>query len=397
MPLFYRDTEKRMHPWPVSDLDFSTGAKIGGEISVIENAIESVKQSLGIFASGTPEAEWFDREASANIVDISKWNGDIFWPRLWERSDGCIGRLGYGAVTDQRYLNSTVPGFQIETEDPKYKGLYHYMNTGVNLQAQIDSVLKNIDILANTDDVHAFWSDIEGFYNDQTSPLYRSNPLAIMRAVRQEFPHLKVGFYTNKSSWIALGMPKEWLQEFLFWFAWYPYDSNLRFPSPPQGLTIADIYLWQYWADGNYQGSVYGADGAHMDINCSRDQLAEVLLENLPEYNEGGEIIMPDPNKELQMRNEQEILLANVKASSDKIIQIAMSIETPTPEPEPLYEAKVTSALKVRTGPGTGYPQIDTLAAGTKVSVWKEQDGSGYTWAKIESGKWVATNWLIKI
>lgn len=261
---------------------------------------------------------------------------------------------------------------------------------------QIDTVLFGIDSLIQTENVHAFWSDIEGYYNDTSSPLFKSNPLAIMRAVRSEFPQLKVGFYTNQNGWNAMGQPVEWLQEFLFWYAWYPYNPMLRYPAPPSGLSIADIYLWQYWADGNNQGDYYGAEGAHMDINCSRDQLSEVLIENLYDHDNGG-IIMPDPNKELQLRNEQELLISGVQASSDKMIDIALSIETPPVITEPLYKAKVTSALKVRTGAGTGYPQVDTLAAGEQVEVWEEKVGGAYTWAKIGDSRWVATNWLARI
>ena len=396
--MWFRTPEGRMKPWTGSDLNFESGTKIGGQISVVENAIAVAQQILNPFDPTTPEADWFDREASANVVDVSKWNGDIFWDRLWEKADGCIGRLGYGAIRDQRFNDNIMPGLLAGGED-KYKALYHYMNTGVNLRMQIDVILEAIQDIG-VDNIHAFWTDVEGYYNDMSSPDFYNNPLAIMRAVRSEYPELLIGFYTNRNGWnalSALGNPKPWLQEFLFWYAWYPFNPQLRYPSPPPGLTMADIYLWQYWCGGNNMGDYYGADGAHIDMNVSRDQLAEFLIENLHNYDGGGGIIMPDPNKELQMRNEQELLLAATKKHSDNIINIALSIETPV-DPEALYEATVTSALKVRTGPGTGYPQVDTLVAGEVVSVWKEQDGSGYTWAKISETEalWVATNWLRK-
>lgn len=385
--MWFRTPDGRMQPWE-TDLNFETGAKITGQVSL-------ANQIRDIFIPAQGEDTWFDREASGHIVDVSKWNGQINWAKLWNNADGAVVRMGYGAVKDERWQQNKAG--LISGNPEKYKALYHFMNTGVDLQQQIDLVLSKIDLIADV--IHAFWEDAESAYNDATSAAFKGNTLAIMRAVRSAFPHLKVGVYTNNPGWISLGQPKDWLQEFLFWYARYPYNPLTRYPTPPAGLTVGDIYMWQYWADGNQQGSIYGAEARDIDINCTRDQLGEFLLENLHDHDEDGEIVMPDPEKELQMRNEQELLLAAVQKHSDNIIDIALNIES-EPEPEPLYQAEVTyDFLNVRSGPNTGYPKVKQLQSGDVVSVWKEQVGGAYTWAKISDSEdlWCATNWLKKL
>ena len=103
-----------------------------------------------------------------------------------------------------------------------------------------------------------------------------------MEAVKKERPDVAVGFYTNNEGWkklAKLGNIKGWLKEFLFWYAWYPFDHKLRYPSPPDGVNIEDVYLWQYWADGNNQGRRVGVESRAVDINISRDPRSEFLAE----------------------------------------------------------------------------------------------------------------------
>lgn len=106
---------------------------------------------------------------------------------------------------------------------------------------------------------------------------------------------------------------------------------------------------------------------------------------------------MPTVDKELQLRNEQELLLGSVKMHSDNMIDIAMDIE-PEPVLLPMYQATVTAPLSVRTGPSTGYNKVETLPQGSDVTVWVESQGVNYLWAKISLTEelWVATNWLIE-
>lgn len=382
------------HP---SDLNFDSGAKVTGEISILEKiySLPVLAGFTGRDLSETDDVDWFDREGSAEIVDVSKWNGDIDWRKMWNATDGIISRLGYGTIMDQRFLDSVVPGYTCGSSAEKYKAVYHYMNTiPGSVSNQIDLVLRALDLLG--DNVHAFWSDAEAAYNDVSSAEYYNNPLAIMRAVRAERPDLSVGFYTNYEGWKNLGYPKDWLDEFLFWYAWYPYNFT-RYPNPPLGLTLADIYMWQNSADGNGLGEYYGCESGSIDVNTSRDQTAEFLHENMSDYEEG-EIIVPDSKKRLQLENERALMMGYVEKHSAAMVEIAMGIEEEEVEPKLLFAATVSaSSLNKREGPGVDYDKVGSLPYGSYVEVFALSQGTDFEWAKLSDGSWVASKFLAKI
>ena len=77
----------------------------------------------------------------------------------------------------------------------------------------------------------------------------------------------------------------------------------------------------------------------------------------------------------------------------------AAPAETKAPEPDPIKTVDVqdvtkytTSGLNVRSGPGTSYPVISSLASGSKVTVTAiNENGS---WSVIGDGKWVSSSYL---
>ncbi|MEA1999644.1 MAG: GH25 family lysozyme [Euryarchaeota archaeon] len=266
----------------LQDLNFETGGKLTGKVSHWERLL-----ALSIQTPASAEADWFDKDLCASLVDLSKWNGDVNWSKLWGKTHGVIYRLGYGAVQDKRFADVAIPGFA-NAPDERYCALYHYMNTGVSKQAQSDLVLESITKMGGR--VNAFWVDIEAAYNEESAGSYFSNPKAIMDAVRAEYPSMPVGFYTNGRGWNALnklGNPKDWLEQYLFWYAWYPYNPT-RYPKPPSGLGLNDIYVWQYLADGNGLGYEYGVSSFSVDINVTRDNIDKFLEDNVTGEN-------PDP------------------------------------------------------------------------------------------------------
>lgn len=360
----------------VTDLNFATGAKITGKVSVIDHFLDT-------FTPHTDYGDWFDRDECGTITDISKWNGMIDWQKMWSKVDGVVARSGYGGITDERFDIVVVPGFSMPEAQGKYRALYHYMNTGVSVSNHLNVIRRCIDKLGG---VHAFWCDAEAAYNDTSSPDFRGNTLGIMQVIKEEYPEINVGVYTNAGGWEMLGSPVHWLKEYLFWYARYPH-SYVRYPKPPAGLKVSDIYMWQYSAGGNGRGPEFGGASPDMDISVTRDPRAEFLLENLDQ----GEIVVPD-NKLDQLKAEQAAMMASVKSHSDKMIEIAMDA------PEVMYEAVTTDVLKVRIGPGIEYAQIATLPSGTPVEVFAEKPGGDYVWAKISPSdeQWVANQWLAR-
>ena len=99
------------------DVNLEGGGKTGGQIS----AWEKIFNLPLLQTSGTPDADWFNRDLSATVVDFSKWNGKIRWAHFWSMVDGAIGRLGHGNIEDYRFDDVTRLGFNLPSGDSKYK------------------------------------------------------------------------------------------------------------------------------------------------------------------------------------------------------------------------------------------------------------------------------------
>ncbi len=381
-----------------SDLNFEAGGKLTGKLSPWEKMI-----NLPLLQSTlTAEENWFSRDVGARVVDLSKHNGVVNWPILLDGVDGVIYRLGYGSVMDERFKSVCLSGFTSKSADHKYKAVYHYMNTGVTVQAQVDLVLNTIDLLDGQ--VHAFWEDIEGAYNEMTSSAFYSNPLRIMREVRREFPEISVGFYTNGAGWHALGRPRDWLEEFLFWYAWYPYQST-RYPGLQDEMKLEDIYLWQYSADGNKRGGEFGVQSRDIDVNVTRDSAEEFLSEYGIEVEEE-EDVSELKDLKLRLTNEIELQEAAVDEAHETIEDTLITLRSQhknhrdimislldeitecagEPDPEPLYQKSVSvNTLNVRNGPGVNYSKVGELTLNDIIDVWEERYADGYTWGRISA------------
>lgn len=79
---------------------------------------------------------------------------------------------------------------------------------------------------------------------------------------------------------------------------------------------------------------------------------------------------------------------------------ITPPIVTPPPPPTPTYELLyVTSStgLKVRKSPSVTAEQIGSLAYGVQAMVTGSTPADGYTWGQLQSGGYVAREFLSKI
>jgi hypothetical protein len=99
-----------------------------------------------------------------------------------------------------------------------------------------------------------------------------------------------------------------------FWLAWYPYDPQTKFPALPKAMTFDDIYLWQYWADGNNLGLQYGVESGSIDLNRSRDERSEAF-EDLKQG--WGLVVPPDPSGGVKMNDVLDEVIEMVKGMKD--------------------------------------------------------------------------------
>ena len=68
-----------------------------------------------------------------------------------------------------------------------------------------------------------------------------------------------------------------------------------------------------------------------------------------------------------------------------------LSYSVPSSNTTSTKYVKVNSALNVRSGAGTNYGVIRTIANGTKVTVYEEKNG----WSRIGNGEWVSSQYLV--
>ena len=54
----------------------------------------------------------------------------------------------------------------------------------------------------------------------------------------------------------------------------------------------------------------------------------------------------------------------------------------------------VTTTLNVRSGPGTGYTKVGTLASGTAVTITETKNVSGVSWGKIGTDRWICMTYV---
>ena len=68
-----------------------------------------------------------------------------------------------------------------------------------------------------------------------------------------------------------------------------------------------------------------------------------------------------------------------------------LSYSVPSSNTTSTKYVKVNSALNVRSGAGTNYGVVRTIANGTKVTVYEEKNG----WSRIGNGEWVSSQYLV--
>ena len=257
------------------DINVKTGAKITGAISNWQKLL-SLPMVTG--AIETPYTDYYALDKCAHIVDISKWQGLINWLILWSMTDGAIARLGYGTTQDQKWIENRAG---LKSGLNKIRGAYHYYNTGATVEQQVNIILESLRYFA-PGELEIFALDVEKSFNAYTSSTFRNDPLKILNQVSQARPDLKILHYSNIDVWENyLKMDPAYLA-FEQWVAWYPwYPQTTKYPRLPKGMRYEDIYLWQYWADGNGLGAEHGVESGSIDLNRSRDTKAEVLKDLL--------------------------------------------------------------------------------------------------------------------
>jgi len=209
----------------------------------------------------------------AKLADISKWQGDIDY-EVFSNQDlsGVIVRAG--SINHVTGIPYTDYKFEINAdkcaEHFKVLGFYWFWraNQDPTLQAQyFCDLIKykkwNLPLVADVEASNGIKPDLLRrrlkMFLDQVETLSDIRPI----------------IYTRASFWnIAVGNPS-WAKNYLLWCARYRYlDENLepRISGPwADGRFKPSSWnnwlLWQYSADHNGLGRMYGVDGDDIDLN----------------------------------------------------------------------------------------------------------------------------------
>lgn len=258
------------------DINPKTGGKLTGVLSPWQQVL-SLPVAASVIARTHPlraayPAEWFHFDHCAHGPDLSKWQGEVDWFALRLISDLAIVRAGYGTTYDSQWARNR-PFIKASTN--LVRGIYWYYNTGATVEQHTNIILEALSYF-QPGELETFDLDIEKSYNAYTSTAFKTAPLQILRNIRTARPDLRVRQYWNLDVWNNYLATVPGYLEFPAWLAWYPYSPlTTKYPALPNGVPMDIIDQWQYWADGNNQGSLYGAQSSAIDLNRTRLPLPE--------------------------------------------------------------------------------------------------------------------------
>lgn len=202
----------------------------------------------------------------AQLIDLSKWNAAWDPTGAEKKIDGVIMRASYGLVPDRLFETF----YPISLSIP-VRGVYHYFSSGSSWQDQAGFFLNQIE----GKDIHFMVLDFERSYNHMSAEftLDAGNWMADVGRRSQK----RVLLYTNASTYDEWLTPYcDWMERWQLWIAQYPYrhwnrylesiqtESTIK-PGLPKGRH--DWSIWQYSADGNQRGGLFGVKSRDVDIN----------------------------------------------------------------------------------------------------------------------------------
>lgn len=204
------------------------------------------------------------------IIDVSRHNGAIDWPRA--RAEGgvecAIIRATLGSTgVDERYAeNWRESGW---AGVPR-RGVYHYVIAGVSAAAQVHNILAATGGDFGTEpvtlDVERTRAQVQAMKAGWQFPVaaYTAMLFELAHALRM---HTPVRLYTSKWEWLAMTTEPAWAANFPLWVAGYPTDPESPTYKPAVPSPWADWSIWQYSSTGR----VPGLAG---DVDLSRERAA---------------------------------------------------------------------------------------------------------------------------
>ena len=214
------------------------------------------------------------------LIDISHWQGEMDWDKFMQSdAEGCIIRAGSCnrnsgiPYTDYKY-EQNMTGAEFATE---IVGTYWYWRPSHDPIEQADYYADLLKFkhwnLAPTADVES-WENVN--MSTMQSRLKKFVDRLQVRTGRKPI------IYTRASFWNRYVGNPSWASDYDLWAARYngsltsPWSDGNYKPLP----WYVDLYnnwvFWQYSADGNSLGHIYGTDSRDVDVNRFNGTLDEL-------------------------------------------------------------------------------------------------------------------------
>lgn len=262
-------------------------------------------------------------------IDVSKWQGDMNWSVAKPLIDYTIIKASENIWEDEKYARNVDECLNKNIQ----LGVYHFCRPQYDWREQAAFFASRV-----TGSLPAF-ADLE--VTGGLTPTYLERWIHNFVDEVQNRSGYTVGIYTRASFWDLYVARNGWAYRHPLWVA--HFNSYITQPKIPY-----DWFEWKFWqwsADGNGEGSLYGAQSNSIDknrFNGNTDQLYEWIGVNLP---------APEP----------------VNCTRYRVL---------------------VDTLNIRSGPGISYRDIGDLHRGDTVDI---VDIAGKdTWIEIEPGKFVA-------
>jgi GH25 family lysozyme M1 (1,4-beta-N-acetylmuramidase) len=286
--------------------------------------------------------------------DVSFYQQQIDWDIMRKKTDAVIIRAGQGIVIDIQFRRNWAEAKRVGLK----RGVYWFYDDRMDPGRQADLL---VSLIGNDRPEMEVWCDWENTYGGAFGGL--KNVVAFMQAVEAKLP-VKVGMYTgyywfrSHSNVITNAGQYAYLKAHPLWLAWYTADPALVLIPQPW----ASLRLWQYGTPA--VGLAYGVQTKEIDMSYFNGTV-----------------------------NDFNVLYGESSAPTGGSM------------PSQWYRVN-TTALNIRSGPGTSYSDIGDLYKDERIEVIDQPMGG---WVKIAtilrvSGatekpntSWCRDSYLVKI
>lgn len=301
-----------------------------------------------------------------NIIDVSKWQGIIDWEKVKTQIDGAILRCGYGSdrsdQDDEQFNRNASECERLGIPYGVY--LYSYATSESMAKSEAAHILRLIKGKKLTLPVYL---DCEK--EKAAIRAYAPKACAIIGEIIEKAGYT-FGVYANLTWWnnYLIGVTA-----YTRWVAQYNKECTYK----------GKYDMWQYSSVGHVNGI-----NSYVDMNYCYTNFGAVEKKSIEEL--AREVIEGKWGVNPKRKEKLKAAGYNAEAVQKRVNDIYNNA----------YKVKITAnVLRVRSGAGTNYKQVGSVAHNAVCEILYEAAGQGADkWGKLKDGTgWIALDWTKKV